>query len=76
LDIYKCPKTGFPFGFPEKKRNISLVTEKVSFRFLVFHVVIVKNFKETLKKFGHFLKWIHLDTLNLSKNVTNFKLNF
>ena len=22
----KCPKTGFPFGFPEKKLNISLVT--------------------------------------------------
>jgi len=26
----KCPKTGFPFGFPGKKLNISLVTEMVS----------------------------------------------
>ena len=42
LDIYKCPKTGFPFGFPGKKLKISLVTEMMSFRFLNFHVVTVK----------------------------------
>jgi hypothetical protein len=59
LDIYKCPKTGFPFGFPGKKRKISLVTEMVLFHFLNFHVVIVKIlcFSKKLKnKIGHLYK--------------------
>jgi hypothetical protein len=30
MDKNKCPKTTFPFGFPGKKLNISLVTEMIT----------------------------------------------
>jgi len=71
MDIYKCPKTGFPFGFPRKKRKISLVTEMVSFRFLNFQVVIVNFlcfFEKTELQTGHFSKMEIFGNIKVAKS--------
>jgi hypothetical protein len=71
LDIYKCPKTTFPFGFPGKKRKNSLVTEMVSFHFLKIQVVTVNFlcfFKKTEQKTGHFSKMEIFGNIKVAKS--------